>query len=146
MLIRGTQEPGAVAFKPVTALWLIALPLMDMATIMIRRVRKGQSPFQPDREHLHHICQRLGLSPLATLILICSLAAICAFVGLWADFTNTKESTMFIAFLILFGCYFTGVTHIWRVSTFLKRALIKKRLDVKVKIDVSDNDLARYKK
>ena len=62
MLIRGTQEVDIIAFKPVTALWLIAIPLMDMATIMIRRMRKGHSPFKPDREHLHHICERMGLS------------------------------------------------------------------------------------
>ncbi|HIF5805971.1 TPA: UDP-N-acetylglucosamine--undecaprenyl-phosphate N-acetylglucosaminephosphotransferase [Vibrio parahaemolyticus] len=121
MLIRGTQEPGAVAFKPVTALWLIALPLMDMATIMIRRIRKGQSPFQPDREHLHHICQRIGLSPGATLVFICSMASICAAIGLWADFTNISESIMFVAFLILFACYFFVISHIWRISSWFNK-------------------------
>ncbi|MDF5303794.1 undecaprenyl-phosphate alpha-N-acetylglucosaminyl 1-phosphate transferase, partial [Vibrio parahaemolyticus] len=94
---------------------------MDMATIMIRRVRKGQSPFQPDREHLHHICQRIGLSPGATLIFICSMASICAAVGLWADFTNVSESTMFFAFLILFACYFSMISHIWKITIKLKR-------------------------
>ncbi|MBE8571060.1 undecaprenyl-phosphate alpha-N-acetylglucosaminyl 1-phosphate transferase, partial [Vibrio sp. OPT46] len=128
MLIRGTQEPGAVAFKPVTALWLIALPLMDMATIMIRRIRKGQSPFQPDREHLHHICQRIGLSPGATLIFICSMASICAAIGLWADFTDVSESTMFLAFIILFACYFSIISHIWRVSAWINRMFKKPAL------------------
>ncbi|MDF5383966.1 UDP-N-acetylglucosamine--undecaprenyl-phosphate N-acetylglucosaminephosphotransferase [Vibrio parahaemolyticus] len=122
MLIRGTQEPGAVAFKPVTALWLIALPLMDMATIMIRRVRKGQSPFQPDREHLHHICQRIGLSSGATLIFICSMASIFAAIGLWADFFGVSESIMFVAFLILFACYFFIITYIWRISAWFKKS------------------------
>ncbi|MCW1889685.1 hypothetical protein OK016_10460 [Vibrio chagasii] len=37
--------------RPVTALWLIAVPLIDMMAIMIRRIRKGHSPFKPDREH-----------------------------------------------------------------------------------------------
>ena len=54
--------------RPVTALWLIAVPLMDMAAIMIRRIRRGDSPFKPDREHLHHIFQRLGLSSRQTLL------------------------------------------------------------------------------
>ncbi|EGQ8807485.1 TPA: UDP-N-acetylglucosamine--undecaprenyl-phosphate N-acetylglucosaminephosphotransferase [Vibrio parahaemolyticus] len=128
MLIRGTQEPGAVAFKPVTALWLIALPLMDMATIMIRRIRKGQSPFQPDREHLHHICQRIGLSPGATLIFICSMASICAAVGLWADFNNISESIMFITFLVLFCIYFLIINHIWKLTSWLKKSKSKDEL------------------
>lgn len=35
--------------NPVTALWLIAIPLMDMVAIMYRRLRRGMSPFAPDR-------------------------------------------------------------------------------------------------
>ena len=31
--------------RPVTALWLIVVPLIDMMAIMIRRIRKGHSPF-----------------------------------------------------------------------------------------------------
>ncbi|MCE7728144.1 UDP-N-acetylglucosamine--undecaprenyl-phosphate N-acetylglucosaminephosphotransferase [Vibrio campbellii] len=123
MLIRGTQEPETIAFKPVTALWLIAIPLMDMATIMIRRIRKGQSPFQPDREHLHHICQRIGLSPRITLVFICLLASVCAGIGLWANFTAVNESTMFIAFLLIFVCYFVGVSYVWRITSWFNRQL-----------------------
>ncbi|WP_318443308.1 UDP-N-acetylglucosamine--undecaprenyl-phosphate N-acetylglucosaminephosphotransferase [Photobacterium leiognathi] len=121
MLIRGTQEPSIVAFKPVTALWLIALPLMDMATIMIRRMRKGHSPFKPDREHLHHICQRIGLSPLMTLFVICLMASVCAFVGIWADLHGVSESVMFVAFLVMFAVYFMAISYIWRITTFIKK-------------------------
>ncbi|HIF9252206.1 TPA: UDP-N-acetylglucosamine--undecaprenyl-phosphate N-acetylglucosaminephosphotransferase [Photobacterium damselae] len=121
MLIRGTQEPEVIAFKPVTALWLIAIPLMDMATIMIRRIRKGHSPFKPDREHLHHICQRIGLSPLMTLFVICFMASICAGIGIWADLSGVAESTMFIAFLILFAVYFTSISYIWRITTWVNK-------------------------
>ncbi|HIF9263988.1 TPA: UDP-N-acetylglucosamine--undecaprenyl-phosphate N-acetylglucosaminephosphotransferase [Photobacterium damselae] len=121
MLIRGTQEPEVIAFKPVTALWLIAIPLMDMATIMIRRIRKGHSPFKPDREHLHHICQRIGISPLMTLFVICFMASICAGVGIWADLSGVAESTMFIAFLILFAVYFMAISYIWRITTWVNK-------------------------
>ncbi|MCG3880495.1 UDP-N-acetylglucosamine--undecaprenyl-phosphate N-acetylglucosaminephosphotransferase, partial [Psychrobacter sp. Ps6] len=121
MLIRGTQEPEVIAFKPVTALWLIAIPLMDMTTIMIRRIRKGHSPFKPDREHLHHICQRIGLSPLMTLFIICFMASVCAGIGIWADLSGVAESTMFIAFLILFAVYFMAISYIWRITTFIKK-------------------------
>ncbi|MEC6882319.1 UDP-N-acetylglucosamine--undecaprenyl-phosphate N-acetylglucosaminephosphotransferase [Photobacterium piscicola] len=121
MLIRGTQEPSIDAFKPVTALWLIAIPLMDMATIMIRRIRKGHSPFKPDREHLHHICQRIGLSSLMTLFVICLLASICAVVGIVADINGVAESTMFISFLVMFAVYFTAINHIWRITTWVNK-------------------------
>ena len=120
MLVRGTQDPSVIAFNPVTALWLIAIPLMDMATIMIRRVRKGQSPFKPDREHLHHICQRIGLSPSLTLVVICGLATLCAFFGVWADLNGINELTMLIVFMILFVIYFTVICYIWRITAWIK--------------------------
>ncbi|NOI72280.1 UDP-N-acetylglucosamine--undecaprenyl-phosphate N-acetylglucosaminephosphotransferase [Vibrio owensii] len=129
MLIRGTQEPETIAFKPVTALWLIAIPLMDMATIMIRRIRKGQSPFQPDREHLHHICQRIGLSSHSTLIVICSMSAICAFFGVWADFAGISEYIVFTTFLVIFALYFSIITYIWRISSLIKRVLTRKTIE-----------------
>ena len=47
------------AFRPVTALWLIGLPLMDMVGIAIRRIRKA-NPLRPDRNHLHHILLHAG--------------------------------------------------------------------------------------
>ncbi|WP_318439222.1 UDP-N-acetylglucosamine--undecaprenyl-phosphate N-acetylglucosaminephosphotransferase [Photobacterium leiognathi] len=132
MLIRGTQEPSIVAFKPVTALWLIALPLMDMATIMIRRMRKGHSPFRPDREHLHHICQRMGLSPLMTLFVICLMASICAVVGILADINGVAESTMFISFLCLFAVYFTVISHIWRIITWFNKLLDRQKISQEI--------------
>ncbi|WP_154140346.1 UDP-N-acetylglucosamine--undecaprenyl-phosphate N-acetylglucosaminephosphotransferase [Photobacterium damselae] len=132
MLIRGTQEPNIDAFKPVTALWLIALPLMDMATIMIRRMRKGHSPFKPDREHLHHICQRIGLSSRMTLLVICSLAIVCAAFGIWADIHDVTESTMFIAFLVLFAVYFTAISHIWRITTWVNKLLGRQQVQEEV--------------
>ncbi len=67
-----------------------------------RRMYKGHSPFKPDREHLHHICLRIGLSPLLTLFLIRFMASACAIVGIYSDIYGVAESTMFIAFLCLF--------------------------------------------
>lgn len=50
LLLQSTQGWGH-PMNPVTALWIIAVPLMDMIAIMYRRMRKGMSPFAPDRQH-----------------------------------------------------------------------------------------------
>ena len=52
----GDGEPYA-ALKPVTAVWILAVPICDSVSLMLRRVRRGRSPFKPDREHLHHLLQ-----------------------------------------------------------------------------------------
>lgn len=121
LLIEACQlEEKQASIRPVTALWLIAIPLMDMVAIMIRRVRKGQSPFKPDREHLHHICQRLGLSARSSLLLISCCAAAMAGIGIWADLNNVSESIMLFSFLTLFVIYLLMISYIWKVVTFIR--------------------------
>ncbi|MDD2790309.1 MAG: MraY family glycosyltransferase [Sulfurimonas sp.] len=40
---------------PVVILYIAAIPLLDTLVVMIRRVRRGRSPFSADKTHLHHI-------------------------------------------------------------------------------------------
>ncbi len=40
---------------PVVILYLTALPILDTLIVMTRRIRRGQSPFSPDKTHIHHI-------------------------------------------------------------------------------------------
>lgn len=119
VLLQGTQGPKAQMY-PVTALWLIAIPLMDMVTIMVRRVRKGHSPFKPDREHLHHICLRAGLSSRQTLFFICLLAILLAASGIILEALNAPEIVSLLLFMVVFLLYFTGVNTIWRILAWLR--------------------------
>lgn len=123
LLIGASQTPGNAMIRPVTALWLIAVPLMDMTAIMIRRVKQGKSPFKPDREHLHHICQRLGCSPTQTLILICSVATVFAGVGVIGEIFVIPEFLMFYSFITLFGVYLLVLINYCRVINFIRRKL-----------------------
>ncbi len=119
LLIIGTQSESA-SFRPVTALWIIAIPLMDMIAIMVRRIRKGQSPFQADREHLHHISLRLGLSSRESLALITALACIFASIGIIAEYLLLPDWLMLLLFLLLFGAYLYLLQHIWRIISHLR--------------------------
>lgn len=121
LLVLASQGPQAV-MNPVTALWLIAVPLMDMATIMVRRIRRGDSPFKPDREHLHHILMRAGLSPRQTLAAIVGFAALLAFLGILGEKAGVPEVLMLVSFLLIFGGYFWSITRIWRVLTWIRRS------------------------
>ncbi|KHA61684.1 UDP-phosphate N-acetylglucosaminyl 1-phosphate transferase [Vibrio variabilis] len=108
----GTNPP----LRPVTALWLIAVPLMDMTAIMIRRIRRGDSPFKPDREHLHHLFQRLGLSSTSTLLAICSLASAFAAIGIISEIYGVSEFVMFYLFLACFAIYSYLLAKIGKIS------------------------------
>ena len=40
---------------------MFMLPVGDVARLMVARIREGKSPFEPDRNHLHHLLQdRIG--------------------------------------------------------------------------------------
>lgn len=123
LLIGASQNEGSPMIRPVTALWLIAVPLMDMAAIMIRRVKQGKSPFKPDREHLHHVCQRLGFSPIQTLLFICTIAAFFASVGILGEVFTVPEFVMFYGFMIVFALYLAILMNYSDVINFFRKKL-----------------------
>lgn len=126
LLILGTQSESA-SFRPVTALWIIAIPLMDMIAIMIRRIRKGQSPFQADREHLHHISLRLGLSSRESLLLISALACIFACIGIIGEYLLIPDVIMLLLFLALFATYLYLLQHIWRIISRIRHKRLQQQ-------------------
>ncbi|EME3971784.1 UDP-N-acetylglucosamine--undecaprenyl-phosphate N-acetylglucosaminephosphotransferase [Vibrio fluvialis] len=120
LLLLSSQNGKTPPLRPVTALWLIAVPLMDMAAIMIRRIRRGDSPFKPDREHLHHIFQRLGLSSSQTLVTICLIATGFSAVGIAGEIYNISEAVMFYSYVVCFCIYAFTLNYIWRITTWFR--------------------------
>jgi len=53
-----------------TAACIIIIPLVDTLRIVILRVSKGQSPFAPDKSHVHHAIMRLGMSHSQTTLIL----------------------------------------------------------------------------
>ena len=49
--------------KMATVLLVLAVPIIDVAWLIVSRIRRGKSPFQGGRDHLHFRLLDLGLSP-----------------------------------------------------------------------------------
>ena len=120
LLVDHTQGESA-AIRPITAVWLIGLPLMDMAAIMYRRARKGQSVLSPDKKHLHNIFMRAGLSSRQSLIAILVLGAVYCVVGIVSEILLVPEYIMFWAFIVLLVFYSLIIQHIWHVIRLVRR-------------------------
>jgi UDP-GlcNAc:undecaprenyl-phosphate GlcNAc-1-phosphate transferase len=118
LLSIGTQGDNA-SFRPVTALWICGVPLMDMLAIVIRRYRKGKSPFKPDRDHLHHIFVRVGLNDKQTLFFITLLAVLMSLIGVLGEVYSVPEYIMFGLFLVSFLIYSFTIKHIWKVFNYI---------------------------
>ncbi|MEH6595072.1 MAG: UDP-N-acetylglucosamine--undecaprenyl-phosphate N-acetylglucosaminephosphotransferase [Colwellia polaris] len=116
LLSMGTQGDNA-SFRPVTALWICAVPLMDMLAIVIRRYRKGKSPFKPDRDHLHHILQRAGLSSRQTLIAITGFSVLMSLIGVLGEYFQVLESIELALFVVIFILYNKYARHFsWKYN------------------------------
>ncbi len=115
-----TQGENA-AISPVTALWVIGLPILDTIAIMTRRVLRGRSPFAPDREHFHHILQVAGFSKSGVVVIMMMISSLLAAIGLFGELLGVAEYIMFYGYLALLGLYFWGVIHAWRVMKVVRK-------------------------
>jgi len=86
--------------NPVTALWLVTVPLMDMLATMFRRHRSGRKLMQADRSHLHYSLIDYGMSPTAALIAVTAYALACAMLGLFLE--SFPDYVSMFAFFTLF--------------------------------------------
>lgn len=84
------EEIGPAALPLVLPFAVLAVPLLDFAAAVLRRVRKGKSPFAPDKEHLHHKLMALGNSQQRTTVILYFATAmlaipamLSAFVPIW---------------------------------------------------------------
>ncbi|KAB7697396.1 undecaprenyl-phosphate alpha-N-acetylglucosaminyl 1-phosphate transferase [Plesiomonas shigelloides] len=106
LVLYGSQQSnGHNAFNPITALWFIGLPLMDMLGIMVRRIRKGQSPLRADRNHLHHILLHAGLSPKQSLLLMVLINVLIVTCGILLESSGAPQWLMVTLYLVLFMTY-----------------------------------------
>ncbi|MEZ9207076.1 UDP-N-acetylglucosamine--undecaprenyl-phosphate N-acetylglucosaminephosphotransferase [Vibrio splendidus] len=122
VLIGGTQhEEAKYMIRPVTALWLIAVPLIDMMAIMIRRIRKGHSPFHPDREHFHHIMQRIGFTPRESLVVICLVQLAYSTLGLLGEYFQVPEYIMFYTIVACFLFHTYAMTHSFKMAKIVRK-------------------------
>ncbi|MBT7173462.1 MAG: hypothetical protein HN900_02140 [Gammaproteobacteria bacterium] len=116
IFLKVTQTETAVV-DPMTVLWLLALPLMDCARLLLFRARQGRSPFSDDREHIHYLLVDRGMSVERTVNLLCLSGAVVASTGLALHFLQVSEKVSLVLFLLLIIGYFCVVHRIRALPT-----------------------------
>jgi UDP-GlcNAc:undecaprenyl-phosphate GlcNAc-1-phosphate transferase len=61
---------GSGTVPPVVVLWILALPIIDGTSVVIRRLLQGVNPMRADHRHLHHLLQAAGLSVTASVAVL----------------------------------------------------------------------------
>ena len=97
-----TEENGGNVLLPLLLPFsILAIPLLDFVMAIVRRVKAGRSPFDADREHLHHRIMRLGLTQQRTTIVLYLWTAMFALPTVIAAFTPIWVA--FISGSVIFG-------------------------------------------
>ncbi len=73
----GTYLP--IALPLILTLAVLAIPFLDLLLAVVRRLGRGQSPFAPDKRHLHHRLLGLGHSHRRAVLLMYFWSALLAF-------------------------------------------------------------------
>jgi UDP-GlcNAc:undecaprenyl-phosphate GlcNAc-1-phosphate transferase len=124
VLIHGSQK-AEPAFTPITALWLVLLPMTDMFTIMYRRIRRGRSPMAPDRTHIHHILLRAGLSQSRTLFVMVFAQIVFVCVGGGTIKVGMSESSSFLFSLFIVVTYQLLMKRSWKFIKWSRRRMMQ---------------------
>jgi UDP-GlcNAc:undecaprenyl-phosphate GlcNAc-1-phosphate transferase len=87
--------------KVAVALLVLGVPIIDTFWIIVRRLSQRRSPFNPDRQHIHHRLLDLGLSHRQTVLLIYGLCAALAVLALLL--TGATQLYAFVGVFITSG-------------------------------------------
>lgn len=85
------------------ALWIIAIPIFDALSVFVHRIKKSQALFVPDRSHLHHFMQEIGLSTNKVLYSIIGLGLFLLLIGIIIEnWSQVLSLPIFILLLVIY--------------------------------------------
>lgn len=82
-------------------LCVMAVPLYDMVTVILIRLRNGKSPFAADKNHFSHRLVDLGLTKAQAVLTIYLTTATC---GLGALLLHRVDTVGAVVIMLLVGC------------------------------------------
>ena len=81
-------------------LWIVAIPVIDTLSLIVRRLYAGRSPLAADRSHLHHLLLDRSISPRTTTNIILAASALCGGIGCFGIIIEASNYLMTVALLI----------------------------------------------
>jgi UDP-GlcNAc:undecaprenyl-phosphate GlcNAc-1-phosphate transferase len=114
-------QRGDERLPPIVAVWFLAVPIMDMGLVTIKRLMKGVSPFRAGRDHFHHALLVAGYSVSRTVGVMLGISILFASVAFLCWRTGVPESMLFYGFMALFAIYCCLSQRVRRLVRLLRR-------------------------
>ena len=99
---------------PMAAVWVIGMPLLDTLSIIVRRLAQGRSPLAPDRDHLHYVLLRAGLSVGQTVSMLMLVGLLFGAIGIGAWRFGVADSVLFYGALSVYAVYLAVMHRVWK--------------------------------
>jgi UDP-N-acetylmuramyl pentapeptide phosphotransferase/UDP-N-acetylglucosamine-1-phosphate transferase len=90
--------PFHIHSAPSVAIALLMLPVFDSIRVILNRMARHRSPFEPDRTHIHHHLLDLGFTHLKATLILLGISLFFIGVGFLI-----KDLTVFQGLIILLG-------------------------------------------
>lgn len=95
----------AAPIEPAYLLWLFALPLWDITTVILKRVNENRSPFEAGRDHIHHILLSHGFTVRQAVLFIYGVSALSLSLGTSLLYFNFGAVGLYLAFAFALYLY-----------------------------------------
>ncbi|TCN73211.1 glycosyltransferase family 4 protein [Acetobacteroides hydrogenigenes] len=128
-----SNGPFSIDFAPVLALSVLVLPIFDTLRVFSIRIANGQSPFHPDKRHIHHLMLRLGFSHKASTSILLATN-----VALIATCFALQSLPMNYQILVLSSIVFLLIGLLWRLSQKYTHSNTKENIAKPQKIEEID--------
>jgi UDP-GlcNAc:undecaprenyl-phosphate GlcNAc-1-phosphate transferase len=100
---------------PISMVYVLALPLLDMCQVIVIRLRHRESPFKSDRRHLQHKLLDAGLNPNQVVLIKALMAILFGGIGFFGWYYQLSEAVMFYGFLLILALYIFTFVEKWHV-------------------------------
>lgn len=91
---------------------ILGIPILDTLFAIIRRLLKGQPPFQADRQHLHHQLLGMNFSQTVTVLIIYGINILFASSALIFTLVNPKIGQILLIIIFIIVVWFVFHTTI----------------------------------
>ena len=90
--------------NPASVLFLAAVPILDTLVVFRRRIQRGRSPFEADKNHLHHILNNIKQDKAFTVKMLISIQLV--FSCMFLQLHKQDDALNLVIFFLLFSIFF----------------------------------------
>ena len=125
---------------------ILGIPILDTLFAIIRRLLKGQPPFQADKEHLHHQLLGMNFSQRTTVLIIYGINVLFAAASIFYTIKDQMMGIIIYVIIFILVAWFVLHTSIISDKSATLRKTVKEKLHLNPEKSIVANLFTKDKK